>query len=236
MKRNSIYIALILLVAVIAGGCNKIDDYPEPEETLTGKIIDVETGDPIFTEQPDGTRIKLLQKDWNDNPLPQYFWVKPDGTFRNTKIFKGQYEVVPVDGPFVPLTETQTIDLNGESDLTFRVLPFLRVKLGEVSVNGTTVLVSYKIERPAGAGTFKILDAKIFVSTTSQATNASFDNKLTQTNDLQNTDDSQILATTYTASVTLPEKRSFYIRVGARSEDNVSRRYNYTQAVKVDIP
>ncbi|RVU01021.1 DUF3823 domain-containing protein [Mucilaginibacter limnophilus] len=236
MKRNRIYIAIILLATVVLGSCNKVDDYAEPEETLTGKIIDVETGEPLYTEQPDGTRIKLLQTDWNDNPLPQYFWVKPDGTFRNTKIFKGKYEVTPVDGPFVPLTEPQTIDLAGEKDLTFKVLPFLRVKLGDVSVNGTTVIVNYTIARPAGAGTFKITDAKVFVSTTSQATNASFDNKLTQTNNLQGTADDEILGTNYTASITLPEKRSFYIRVGARSEDNVSRRYNYTEAVKVDIP
>lgn len=235
MKTNKIYIAILFLAALITGGCTKVDNYPEPDKTLTGKIIDAETGEPLYTEQPDGTRIKLLQTDWNDNPIPQYFWAKTDGTFRNTKIFKGKYDVIPVDGPFIPLTEPQKIDLSGgESDLTFKVVPFLRVKLLEVSVNGTTVIVSYKIERPSA--TFKITDAKVFVSTTSQATNASFDNKLTQTNDLQGTDDNVILATTYTASITLPEKRSFYIRVGARSEDNVSRRYNYTNAVKVDIP
>lgn len=233
MKKHRTYIAIILLITLAIGGCTKIDNYPEPDRTLSGKIIDAETNEPIFTEQPDGTRIKLLQTDWNDNPIPQYFWVKPDGTFRNTKIFKGKYEVSPVDGPFVPVTEVQTVDL-GEADLTFKVIPFLRVKLISVNLTGTTAIVSYKIERPAGS--FKITDAKIFVSNTSQATNASFDNKLTLTNDLQGTADDVILATTYTASITLPAQRTFYLRVGARSEDNVSRRYNYTEAVQVDIP
>ncbi|GAA4323821.1 hypothetical protein GCM10023149_25020 [Mucilaginibacter gynuensis] len=214
--------------------CNKVDNYPEPDKTLTGKIVDAETNEPLYTEQPDGTRIRLLQTDWNESPIPQYFWAKSDGTFRNTKIFKGKYDVTPVDGPFVPLTEPQKIDLTGEADVTFKVVPFLRVTLLNSSVNGTTVTVSYKIERPSA--TFKITDAKVFVSTTSQATNASFDNKLSQTNDLQGIADDVILATTYTANLTLPAKRSFYIRVGARSEDNVSRRYNYTNAIKVDIP
>lgn len=234
MKKHIIYIA-VLLATIIMGGCAKKDNYPEPDKTLNGRVVDAETNEPIYTEQPDGTRIKLLQTDWNDNPIPQYFWVKPDGTFRNTKIFKGKYEVTPVDGPFVPLAQPQTIDLNGgEADLTFKVLPFLRIKLISVDVTGTTAIVSYKIERPAGS--FKITDAKVFVSTTDQATNASFDNKLSQTNDLQGTADNIILASTYTASITLPAQRSFYLRVGARSEDNVSRRYNYTPAVKVDIP
>lgn len=234
MKKYSIYITIILLASLVTSGCSKIDNYPEPDKTLNGRILDAETDEPIYTEQPDGTRIKLLQTDWNNNPLPQYFWVKPDGTFRNTKIFKGKYEVVPVDGPFVPVSQAQTIDLDSEADLTFKVVPFLRVKLIDVNVVGTTAIVSYKIERPTGS--FKITDAKIFVSTTAQATNASFDNKLTQTNDLQGTADNVILATTYTATLTLPAQRSFYLRVGARSEDNVSRRYNYTKAVQVVIP
>ncbi|OOQ57799.1 DUF3823 domain-containing protein [Mucilaginibacter pedocola] len=234
MKKNKICITILLLAAALAGGCTKVDNYPEPDKTLAGKIIDADTNEPLFTEQPDGTRIRLLQTDWNDNPIPQYFWVKPDGTFRNTKIFKGKYDVTPVDGPFIPLTEPQKIDLSGEADLTFKVKPFLRVKLLNTSIAGTSVTVSYKIERPST--TFKITDAKVFVSNTSQATNSSFDNKLSQTNDLQGVADDVILATTYTATVPLTSGRTFYIRVGARSEDNVSRRYNYTDVVKVDIP
>jgi hypothetical protein len=234
MKRHIIYIA-VLFAALITGGCTKTDNYPEPDKTLNGRVVDAETNEPIYTEQPEGTRIKLLQTDWNDNPVPQYFWVKPDGTFRNTKIFNGKYEVSPVDGPFVPLAQPQTVDLNGgEADLTFKVVPFLRVKMISVNVTGTTAVVNYKIERPTG--TFKITDAKVFVSTTDQATNASFDNKLSPSNDLQGTADDIILASTYTATITLPSQRTFYLRVGARSEDNVSRRYNYTPAVKVDIP
>lgn len=233
MKKYIIYTGIVL-AALITGGCTKVDNYPEPDKTLTGKIVDAETNEPVYTEQPDGTRIKLLQTDWNDNPIPQYFWVKPDGTFRNTKIFKGKYDVVPVDGPFVPLTEPQKVDLSAEAELTFKVVPFLRVKLVSTEVNGTTATVRYKIERVTT--NFKITDARVFVSTTSQATNASFDNKLTQVKDLQGTADDVILATTYTANISLPAGRTFYIRVGARSEDNVSRRYNYTNVVKVDIP
>lgn len=234
MKKYIIYIA-VLFAAFGICGCTKTDNYPEPDRTLHGRVVDAETNEPIYTEQPEGTRIKLLQTNWNDNPVPQYFWVKPDGTFRNTKIFKGKYEVSPVDGPFIPLAQPQTIDLNsGEADLTFKVVPFLRVKMISVNVTGTAAVVNYKIERPTGS--FKITDAKVFVSTTDQATNASFDNKLSTTNDLQGTADDIILASTYTATITLPAKRSFYLRVGARSEDNVSRRYNYSPAVKVDIP
>lgn len=234
MKTKRCYIAILFCIALTVVGCAKIDNYKEPDGTLSGKIVDAETNEPIFTEQPDGTRIRLLQKDWNDNPIPQYFWVKPDGTFRNTKIFKGTYEITPVDGPFIPINEVQTVNIGAAADLTFRVTPFLRVKLLSVTVDGTTAQVSYKIERPAGS--FKITDAKVFVSTTSQATNASFDNKLSISVDLQSTADDVILATTYTTSVALTSKRSFYLRVGARSEDNVSRRYNYSVAQLVDIP
>ncbi|SEM76281.1 Protein of unknown function [bacterium A37T11] len=225
-----IYVVIVLL----ATACQKTDNYTEPQETLTGSLIDVETGEPIFTEQPDGTRIKLLQTDWNDNPTPQYFWVKPDGTFRNTKIFNGTYEVSPVDGPFVPVAAPENVTIKGVVNVDFKVMPFLRVKLLNVTLTGNKALVQYKIERPQGS--FKITDAWVFVSTTNQATNASFDNKLSVKNDLQSIDDAMILATTYTTEVTLTAGRTFYLRVGARSNDNVSRRYNYTDVREVTVP
>ena len=233
MKKIFVYIYFLTVILMISS-CTKIDNYSAPGETLTGNIIDASTGKPIFTEQPDGTRIKLLQQDWNENPLPQYFWVKPDGTFRNTKIFKGTYLVTPMDGPFFPLTEPQKLEIKGSVNLDFKVVPFLRVSLVDLTQNGNQVIIKYKIERPQG--NFKINDAKVFVSTTNQATNASFDFHFTQTNDLQNIDDATILATTYLATVNLTGGRTFYIRIGARSNDNVSKRYNYTDVTKVIIP
>jgi len=56
-------------------------------------------------------------------------------------------------------------------------------------------------------------------------------------NDLTGTLDEDVLATTYNAKITgLKSGRTYYFRVGARTDDNVSMRYNYSEVQSVTIP
>ncbi len=71
----------------------EIDNYDEPEETIQGRVIDVKTGNPVLTDQgSEGIRVRLTELSWGDNVEhnPDFF-CRPDGTFQNTKIFKGNY-------------------------------------------------------------------------------------------------------------------------------------------------
>jgi hypothetical protein len=237
MKKVIIPITLILFVACITSCSKSIDTYAAPSETLTGSIIDSITGQPIQTEQPDGIRLQMLETSWSDNPIPWYFWVKPDGTFNNTKVFAATYTITPVDGPFFPIEGT-TVDVKGTTNIEFKVMPFLNVAIvDKVQQSGTEVNLSYKISRARVA--FKITDAKVFVSTTDYVSNGSNDNILSSqnNNDLSGTTDEAVLATTYNAKITgLKSGRTYYIRVGARTDDNVSKRYNYSEVQAVTIP
>ena len=234
--KNIVTCAILVLVCVMQYSCSKTDDYAVPAETLAGNIIDSVTGQSILTEQPDGIRLKMLETSWSDNPIPWYFWVKNDGTFNNTKVFRGTYLVTPVDGPFFPV-EGKTVDVKGITKVDFTVVPFLNVSIaGKLEMADTTVTVNFGISR-AKVG-FKILDARVFVSNTPYVSNGSFDNQLTPpVISLSGTDDDEVLSTTYSVKVTkLKRGRTYYIKVGARTDDNISKRYNYSEVQQIDIP
>ncbi|MBV4355908.1 DUF3823 domain-containing protein [Pinibacter aurantiacus] len=237
MKKIIIAIALLGFL-VLGNSCSKENDsYPAPSETLTGNVIDSVTGKPIQTEQPDGIRLQMLETSWSDNPIPWYFWIKPDGTFNNDKIFAATYKITPVDGPFFPV-EGKSVVLKGKVNVDFIVTPFLNVEIvGKVQQNGNDVNLSYKISRAKAA--YKITDARVFVSNTPYVSNGSNDNVFStqNNNDLNGTPDETVLTTVYNAKITgLKSGRTYYVRVGARTNDNVSKRYNYSEEQAVTMP
>ena len=90
MKIRPITIAIVLATAI--SSCT-VDTYPLPEETLTGKLI-CPDGTNLITEQPNGFKIRMNEiVDGKIADIPQDFWGKADGTFRNTRIFEGSYIV-----------------------------------------------------------------------------------------------------------------------------------------------
>ena len=96
----------LLCALVTFGSCDmfKVDNYDEPGETLQGEVIDVATGERILTDQgSEGIRVRLTELSWGDNVQHNPdFYCMPDGTFQNTKLFKGTYNI-RIDGPFIPL-------------------------------------------------------------------------------------------------------------------------------------
>lgn len=229
--------SFILLFCFILVGCSQIDEYDAPKETLIGRIIDKNTGLPLLSET-NGTRIKYEELSWGDTPTPTYSAVKQDGTFRNTKVFEGRYLITPVDGPFFPV-EGKEIEIKGEKSLDFEVEPFLNIKIEDIALNGTDANINFKISRSKEA--FKITDAKVFISYTNFVGNNAFltdkpGQKLSPSINLEKIDDATILSTTYSLEVKGLEKgRTYYLRVGARTKDNVQKRYNYSEIKQVQL-
>ena len=229
MKIVNILQSLLITVVVLAG-CTEIDNYDEPGETLTGSIIDEVTNKPIITEQPNGFRIKLSEISWSDNPQPEYFWGKADGTFNNTKIFKGTYEVSPVEGAFFPV-EPVTTEIKGTTKLEFVVTPYLSVNITNTSFSNGVLNVSYKISRTKVGD--KIADARVFISTNPNVGSNILMNELSPLKELSDMDDTEILSTIFTETIEgFDAQKTYYMRVGART-DNSSRRYNLTEIIEV---
>lgn len=105
------YILLSLCLLVNFTSCD-VDNYGEPEETFRGAFIDKETKEPFQTAIGNtGIRIRMMEYSWSDTPEPYDFNCMQDGTFQNTKIFAGNYGIIP-EGAFVPLDEEIILEFN----------------------------------------------------------------------------------------------------------------------------
>lgn len=254
MKNFKFYTLAIIAVACL-GSCKKYDNYQEPDATLTGKIIDKTTGEPIQLE-PGGAQIRLEELSWGEKTgaavIPQEFNIKQDGTYNNTKLFAGTYNVYPWNGPFVPLYSLDAgnpidnrskVDVKGGQTTTydFTVEPLLKVEwIGEPVVNpDKTVTVNFKFSRGT-ANPYYIKDvdnAWLFISNTPYLGNSTRDPNLSNSIVYAGTTGNSALGTTVTLSSKLPlgANRTYYVRVGARTRDNIGARYNYTNVKSVAI-
>lgn len=138
----------------------EIDNYEEPEETLQGEVVDVATGEKVLTDQgSEGIRVRLTELSWGDNVTHNPdFYCMPDGTFQNTKTFKGTYNI-RIDGPFIPLLredergvplvdETKTMEIKGTTKVRFEVQPFLKVVfVGEPTISNGKITAKVKVTR-----------------------------------------------------------------------------------------
>lgn len=169
---NSTSIFVMMLSALMFASCDlfELDNYEEPQETIEGEVVDAVTGNPVLTDQgSEGIRVRMLQLDYSDNAdyNPDFFCM-PDGKFRNTKIFKGVYNVT-VDGPFVPIVredergipladDSQTVKVEGTKHLTFAVRPFLNVEfVGYPTVAQGQITAKVKVTRGISKEEFRSL-------------------------------------------------------------------------------
>ncbi len=232
--------------------CTKTDNYPAPSSTITGSTIDEGTGATLQTEiGGGGTRIKLMETSYDSAPVPLYFQSMQDGTFNNTKVFSATYKVT-VEGPFVPLIQTdslghtvtdssQTIVLKSSSTLHFNVQPFLRVQMvGNPVLNpDTTVSVQVIVTRGTNNPAYQqhVTDINLYVSDTKYDGNNNYDNRYSKLTSYSGSTGDALLGQTITLTTTngaLP-RQDVYFRVGARIGVGLNQ-YNYAAPVSITYP
>ena len=253
MKRYHYFSLITILGIVWLSSCTKKDNYAEPKETLYGAVIDSLRGDSIQTEiGSGGTRIKMMEYSWSNNPTPYYFSSMQNGSFTNTKIFSGNYGL-SVEGPFVPLVQidnngdtivnkSKYLKIQGSVNIIFKVEPLLRVDWvnNPVLNSDSTITVQVKITRGTTNVSFQqnVTDVFLFVSNTPYCGNNNYDpnysNLITYSGSTGNT----ILGTTLTIKTqggAMAMKRDYYVRVGARIDYGL-KQYNYTSPIKISLP
>lgn len=224
----------------------EIDNYDEPEETIQGRVIDVKTGNPVLTDQgSEGIRVRLTELSWGDNVEhnPDFF-CRPDGTFQNTKIFKGNYNI-RIDGPFIPLVretpdgtvladETITTDIKGTTKVEFKVQPFLNVKIvGDPTVSNGVVKAKVVVERGVSEEEFKekiqpmgnwddnylnMTDIQFFVSYSNSVGYRARDDRWSSSISYSGNSFNDLFGTpvTITSNGTIPSGRKVWVRAAAR--------------------
>lgn len=216
---------------VIFASC-ELDNYDEPNATFTGKIVDAQTGETVQTRQPNGIQIRLIQ-DGYENPVPYDFWSKNDGTFRNTKLFPGTYEVTVQAGPFHG-TATQTVVLKAgsEVDATFQVEPFVRISNVSISAAGGTITGSYNLAM--GDGTTVVKHSKLICDVMPIVHKNTNNLKKSDENDLSAVSAPDLASMSFNDEITELPSGTYYVRVAVES-DNTLGRNNYSEIVKVEL-
>jgi hypothetical protein len=246
MKKLSFYILFATLFAFSSCSLFELDNKDVPNATLQGEVVDAETGELVPTDQgSEGIRVRLTELSYGDNvtPNPDFFCM-PDGTFQNTKLFSGNYNI-RVDGPFIPLLreddrgtpiadETQTMDISGVTQVKFEVQPFLRVEwVGEPEVVNGKVRAQVRITRgvseegfrdkiePMGgysASFLNVTDIQLFVSYSSSVGYRARDERWSSKIEYSGTAFNALLGETITieSNGTIPSGRAVFIRAAAR--------------------
>jgi hypothetical protein len=251
MKHAFLYIFITCALCAYTA-CSKTDNYPAPSSTITGSTIDEGTGATLQTEiGGGGTRIKLLETSYDSAPVPLYFQSMQDGTFNNTKVFSATYKVT-VEGPFVPLIQTdslghtvsdssQTIQLKSSATLHFNVQPYLRVQMvGNPVINpDTTVSIQVIVTRGTNNPKYQqhLTDINLYVSDTKYDGNNNYDNRYSKLTSYSGSAGDALLGQTITLTTTggaLP-LQDVYFRVGARISAGLNQ-YNYAPPVSITYP
>ena len=140
MKKLKLHIFSLLLLT----SCS-IDNYPAPDAQLYGTILDIDTNEPVEQDIIRGSTIEFIEHGYASQ-TKQVMIVKNDGTYRNDLIFSNTYTITPVRGNFVP-AEPQEVDVKGETQLDFKVQPYIRVKDAKIEKVGSKVVATFKLQQ-----------------------------------------------------------------------------------------
>jgi hypothetical protein len=230
MKRVLIFCLMLGLVLLYS--C-ELDNYEPPTMTIEGKVVDEVTGENIYTQQPNGIKVRLLEEGFT-TPTPYDFWAMSDGTFRTTKVFPVKFKVLVLEGPFEDASVEQLdVDVTKSNQtIEFRVEPYARLKNVSITVSGTTCTATYNIERTTSTKLPKSSLLMIHQSTILHITTTGL--KKSAVNNLSPWTP-VLAAKTYTDQITGLTSGTYYARVGVLTDNTLSR-YTYSQIVKIVIP
>ncbi len=221
------------ILSMFAFSSCELDNYPEPDKTLDGVVVDQLTGENIATRQPNGIKIRLIEEGYT-SPVPYDFWTKSDGSFRNTKLFAAKYRVIAIEGAFEQSSvDTIDIDLNHDQTIQFEVEPYARLKSVNISASAGTITATYKIERTTSS---KSLASSMLLCDIGEILHESTTGvKKSAVNNLKTITDATLTTTTFTDKITGLAAGTYYARVAVLATNSLNR-YNYSQIVKVEVP
>ena len=254
--KKIIYYLLCLILLPLLNSCIKWDNYDLPKETLHGIIIDKNTGDSLNTEiGANGIRIKMMELSWTASTVtPWYFYAMQDGSFNNTKVFAGNYNIEP-QGAFVPLVQTdavgnitkdssKTVDIKGIANVKFYVEPFLKIAwVGQPVVDTSLkrITVQFLVTRGTTDPLFQqaLTDVWLFINSSSYFVgNNNYDARYST----RKTGAAAVACLNVVTSIittgVIPRHNTYYIRIGARTSylSQAVARYNYTKPIAVIVP
>jgi len=243
MKRILYLMIVAAMLCIGLASCMKIDNWDEPGSQFSGKVIDSYTGQNLMIDQNDWS-IRIWEKTWTAS-VAQYqsIPIKADGTYNNTKLFSGTYDMLAYGGPFWPCDTVKSVVLGKSTVQDFTVTPYLQVINFVATLNGTSLTLTCNVKAPRITGLPNLYDVKAFLSLTTFCGNSNYIN-IAEYNNLRKQINKSWAAEVGTSDTSgtysigpLPVKSgyTYYVRIGA-SVNDANRKYNYSPIVKVVVP
>lgn len=239
--KKLIYSLFVSASVILMTSCMDVDNFDEPGAHFTGRIIDSTTGENILADQGE-CRVRIWEKSFSLNPGNQDIPVKQDGTFNNTKLFNGTYDIVP-EGAWWP---ADTIRLGiGKKTVTenFEVTPYLKLFAFETKLEGDSLVMSCRLDAPKKEGLPQIMEVRPFLSLNqfcgagnciSQYYNSDHRESIMKTWDkIEKLDDNK--SKIYTIKAKVKPGYVYFVRMGAKVRDT-HEKFNYTEIKMVEIP
>lgn len=230
---------------ILFASCQKIDNWEEPSSRLYGNVIDEYTGKNLVMDQNDW-QIRIIDRTWEtmNHSVAQFqsLAVQKDGVYNNSKLFPGTYDMIPYDGPFWPVDTIKGVVLGKETQQDFTVKPYLQVLDFTATLTGTNLNLTCRVKAPVITGLPNLYEIKPFLSLTTFCGASNYINIAEYTNPRKSINKTWAaeVGTADSKSYTigpLPVKSgyTYYVRIGA-NVNALSRRYNYSEIVKVVVP
>jgi len=230
----------ILLGATIltSAACTKIDNYDGPNASFQGRFIDATTHANFETSQ-NSIQVQLEQISWSATPTPQFIPSKFDGTFEDTKLFKGTYRIIPKGGAFWPVYDSLKMDIGKSSSHDFELTPYLTIKNFTHDLTGTTLTLHFDIDAPTPAGLPTIIDAQPYVNTTKLVGPGASIRDFSDVHAVAiNKEFIDMGAADKSFTIDVPDLipgRTFFVRVGVRLNDSY-KSSNFSDVIQIDVP
>lgn len=234
---------LLGLVLLTFSSCLKKDNWDAPDVRVHGRIIDAYTGENLLSSQNDWS-IRIWERSWTESvPNHQSLPVKQDGSYNNSKLFSGTYDMLPYGGPFWPVDTVKGVNFKGVAEQDFTVTPYLQLTDFEAVLEDKSLYLKCRIKAPVRQGLPNLVELKPFLSLTTFVGESNhiglgeYNDKRIQFNKSwqEEVGDSEVSAVYTVGPLQVKAGYTYHVRLGANVND-ANRKYNYTEIVKVEVP
>lgn len=223
-KKMKTTYAFILMIVMLAGAGCEIDNYEAPQITVSGRIVDSQTGELVESGGINaGSVVKLYQ---GNSTQPLIYSTLPEGTFTNSKVFAGTYSYL-AEGPFVMVENNTVININGDTEMEIRVIPNVRLGISVLSSDATSATIKLSYEKLANQ---KLMNLGVVWSKYRNPNAYTFSGGAI---DEDNVESMNLSAGEMTFTITnLQPNTKYYIR-GLSRTANAGNFYNYSTSVEL---
>jgi len=242
MKHISYYIFALPLTLFLLSSCMEIDNFDAPSASIEGRLIDKVTGKNMLVDQADN-HIRIWEMSYSTNPTPQDLAVKMDGTYKNTKLFSGTYDMVPLDGAYWPCDTTYNVPIGKTgSVMDFEVTPYLHLTDFTAELSGTTLTLTCRLHPAVTEGLPMVMEIRPFLSTNQYCGAANHidyyytdDYRISVRKAWNKIDDGTGYSEPYSISMEVKPGYHYWCRMGAQVNNNY-KNWNYTEIVEIIVP